>query len=54
MRHHNSVFHGVLKAVPWDVFERLVEAHEADCAGAPADAPKASLWPCSMASWRGP
>jgi len=30
MRHHNSVFHGVLKAVPWDVFDRLVEEHEAD------------------------
>ncbi|MGH3515517.1 MAG: IS4 family transposase [Pseudonocardiaceae bacterium] len=30
MRHHNSVFHAVLKHVPWDVFERLVEAHQAD------------------------
>jgi len=30
MRHHNSVFYGVLKAVPWDVFDRLVEAHGAD------------------------
>jgi hypothetical protein len=30
MRHHNSVFHGLLKAVPWDLFERLVEAHQAD------------------------
>jgi thiamine pyrophosphate-dependent acetolactate synthase large subunit-like protein len=30
MRHHNSVFHGVLKHVPWDVFERLVDAHGAD------------------------
>lgn len=30
MRHHNSVFHGVLKHVPWDVFERLVEGHGAD------------------------
>lgn len=30
MRHHNSVFHGLLKHVPWDVFDRLVEAHEAD------------------------
>ena len=30
MRHHNSVFHEVLKGVPWDVFERLVEAHKAD------------------------
>jgi hypothetical protein len=30
MRHHNSVFHAVLKHVPWDVFERLVEAHKAD------------------------
>ena len=30
MRHHNSVFHGLLKHVPWDVFERLVEAHGAD------------------------
>ncbi len=30
MRHHNSVFHEVLKGVPWDVFDRLVEAHGAD------------------------
>ncbi len=30
MRHHNSVFHGLLKQVPWDIFERLVEAHGAD------------------------
>jgi hypothetical protein len=30
MRHHNSVFHGVLKHVPWEVFERLVAVHGAD------------------------
>ncbi|MGB7042534.1 MAG: IS4 family transposase [Xanthobacteraceae bacterium] len=30
MRHQNSVFHGVLQGVPWDVFDRLVEAHGAD------------------------
>jgi IS4 transposase len=30
MRHHNSVFHAVLQGVPWDVFEQLVTAHEAD------------------------
>lgn len=30
MRHHNSVFHDVLKRVPWGVFDRLVEAHHAD------------------------
>jgi Transposase DDE domain/Domain of unknown function (DUF4372) len=30
MRHHNSVFHGLLKHVPWDVFEGLVTAHAAD------------------------
>jgi hypothetical protein len=24
MRHQNSVFHGLLKHIPWDVFERLV------------------------------
>ncbi|MYZ47294.1 hypothetical protein E4O86_06155 [Rhizobiales bacterium L72] len=29
MRHHNSVFHDVLKQVPWGVFERLVEEHAA-------------------------
>jgi len=33
MRHHNSVFHEVLKHVPWDVFDRLVEAHTADWRG---------------------
>ena len=30
MRHHNSVFHGLLKHVPWDLFDRLVTAHGAD------------------------
>jgi hypothetical protein len=30
MRHCNSVFHGLLKHVPWDVFDRLVAAHAAD------------------------
>src|SRR5205823_15028721 len=30
MRHQNSVFHGVLKHIPWDVFERLVDKHGAD------------------------
>ena len=30
MRHQNSVFHGLLKHVPWDVFGRLVSEHGAD------------------------
>jgi IS4 transposase len=30
MRHQNSVFHAVLKHVPWDRFERSVEKHQAD------------------------
>jgi hypothetical protein len=30
MHHHNSVFHGVLKHVPWDEFDRLVNKHGAD------------------------
>lgn len=30
MRHQNSVFHTVLKHVPWQAFDRLVEAHGAD------------------------
>ena len=30
MRHHNSVFHGLLKHVPWAAFERLVDEHDAD------------------------
>lgn len=30
MLHHNSVFHGLLKPVRWDAFDRLVEAHAAD------------------------
>ena len=30
MRHQNSVFHTVLKHVPWHVFDRLVGAHGAD------------------------
>ena len=30
MRHHNSVFHDLLKQVPWSVFEQLVDKHGAD------------------------
>lgn len=30
MRHHDSVFHGLLKHLPWGAFERLVEKHGAD------------------------
>src|SRR3974377_2295609 len=30
MRHHNTVFHSVLKHVPWHHFEALVEEHGAD------------------------
>jgi hypothetical protein len=30
MRHQNSVFHSVLKYVPWPAFDQLVEAHGAD------------------------
>jgi IS4 transposase len=30
MQHHNSVFHSVLKHVPWSRFETLVEEHGAD------------------------
>jgi hypothetical protein len=30
VRHQNSVLHGVLKHVPWLVFDRLVEVHGAD------------------------
>jgi IS4 transposase len=30
MRHHNTVFHSVLKQVPWHRFEALVEEHGAD------------------------
>ena len=30
MRHHNSVFHDVLKWVPWAEFDRLVATHRAD------------------------
>lgn len=30
MRHQNSVFHSLLKHVPWDKFGRIVEAHGAD------------------------
>jgi Transposase DDE domain/Domain of unknown function (DUF4372) len=30
VRHQNSVLHGVLKHVPWDVFDRLVSKHGAD------------------------
>lgn len=30
MRHQNSVFHDVLKHVPWSTFDKLVAEHEAD------------------------
>src|SRR5882672_2276039 len=30
MLHHNSVFHGLLKHVPWHQFDRLVEEHGSD------------------------
>jgi hypothetical protein len=30
MRHHNSVFHGLLKHIPWRLFDRLVDEHKAD------------------------
>ena len=30
VRHHNSVFHDLLKRVPWSSFDRLVEQHGAD------------------------
>ena len=30
MRHHNSVFHDLVKRVPWAKFDRLVVAHKAD------------------------
>ena len=32
MRHQNSVFHGMLKHIPWGVFDRLFSAHGADIA----------------------
>src|SRR5258706_11570589 len=30
MPHYNSVFHQVLKHVPWPAFERLVDEHQSD------------------------
>jgi hypothetical protein len=30
MRHHNSVFHQLLKHMPWNDFDRLATAHQAD------------------------
>jgi IS4 transposase len=30
MQHHNSVFHGVLKHVPWQRFDALVDEHRSD------------------------
>src|SRR5256885_5571336 len=30
MRHHNTVFHGMLKLVPWHVLDRLVEQQRAN------------------------
>lgn len=30
MRHHNTVFHGVLKLIPWPVFKKLVDEYGAN------------------------
>ena len=30
MRHQNIVFHDLLKGIPWAIFDRLVEQHDAD------------------------
>jgi hypothetical protein len=30
MRHHNTVFHGMLQLMPWRSFDRAVERHKAD------------------------
>jgi hypothetical protein len=30
VRHQNSVFHAIVKLIPWSVFDRLVEEHGAD------------------------
>ena len=30
MRHQNSVLHGLLKLVPWSLFDALVDEHRAD------------------------
>jgi hypothetical protein len=30
MRHHNTVFHGILKLVPWHVLDRLVDRYRAN------------------------
>jgi hypothetical protein len=30
MRHHNTVFHGMLKLMPWASFDRAVDRHKAD------------------------
>jgi len=30
MPHHNTVFHGLLKLIPWHVFDRLVDAYQAN------------------------
>jgi len=30
VQHQNSVFHGLLKQIPWPVFDRLVKEHDAD------------------------
>ena len=30
MPHHNTVFHELLKLIPWHVFDRLVDTYQAD------------------------
>jgi hypothetical protein len=30
MRHHNTVFHDVLKLIPWELFDKLVDEHGAN------------------------
>jgi hypothetical protein len=43
MRYQNSVSHGLLKHIPWDVFDRLVSAHGADIARGVAGAARSNL-----------
>src|SRR5580704_12182595 len=30
VQHQNIVFHGLLKHIPWEIFAKLVEQHDAD------------------------
>jgi len=51
MRHQNSVFHAVVKHIPWQEFDRSVAMHRAN-ARVRRLTTKSQSWRCCLASFR--